>query len=110
MAWSVLAPSGRVSRGALAGIYAGATAEATVVGGVGANVLVGGSNRSIALQPLSVHGQAGLNFAVGVADLELVARRRRRCDPPLRPPPRLRRAQGFSAAGPTPGRFAFRRG
>src|SRR4051812_49825165 len=49
MAWSVFAPSGWVSRGALAGVYAGATAEATVGVGLGANVLVGGSDRSIAL-------------------------------------------------------------
>lgn len=70
MVWSVLAPS-NVARGALAGNYAGATAEATVGAGLGANVLVGGSNRSIALQPLSVQGQTGLNLAVGVASLEL---------------------------------------
>lgn len=87
MIWNVLAPSGRVTRGALAGVYAGATAEATVGAGVGANLLVGGSDRSIALQPLSIQGQAGLNVAVGVADLILVAA------PPPReePPPRRRR-------------------
>jgi hypothetical protein len=39
--------------------------------GLGANVLVGGSNRTVALQPLSVQGQAGLNLAVGVSELEL---------------------------------------
>jgi hypothetical protein len=71
--WTVFAPSGRFSRGALAGNYAGASAEATVVAGLGANVLVGGSNRSVALQPLSVQGQAGLNVAAGVADLQLQA-------------------------------------
>ena len=86
MIWSVFAPSGWVSRGALAGIYAGATAEATVGAGLGANVLVGGSDRSIALQPLSVQGQAGLNVAVGVADLILVA-----APPPREWPPRQRR-------------------
>jgi hypothetical protein len=32
---------------------------------------VGGSNSSIALQPLSLQGQTGLNLAVGVAALEL---------------------------------------
>ena len=48
-------------RGALAGNYAGATGEATVAVGLGANVLVGGSNRTVALQPLSVTGQVGLN-------------------------------------------------
>jgi hypothetical protein len=58
-------------RGALAGNYAGASAEATVGAGLGANVLVGGSNRTVALQPISVQGQAGLNLAVGVAGLEL---------------------------------------
>ncbi len=73
--WSVFAPSGMVSRGALQGEYVGAGAEATVGAGLGANVLVGGSNRSIALQPLSVSGQAGLNLAAGVAHLELRARR-----------------------------------
>jgi hypothetical protein len=41
--------------------------------GVGgnANALVGGSNNSFALQPLSFEGQTGLNVAVGVAGLEL---------------------------------------
>ena len=51
--------------GALAGNYGGASAEATVGAGVGANVLVGGSNRTVTLQPVSVQGQAGLNLAVG---------------------------------------------
>ena len=30
-----------------------------------------GNNRTVALQPLSVSGQTGLNFALGVGDLEL---------------------------------------
>ncbi len=46
-------------RGVLAGSYAGASAEATVGAGLGANVLVGGNDRSVALQPLSVQGQVG---------------------------------------------------
>jgi uncharacterized protein DUF992 len=70
MVWAVYAPTDR-RFGALAGTYGGASAEATVGGGLGANVLVGGSNRTVALQPLSVQGQAGLNLAVGVAGLEL---------------------------------------
>ncbi len=70
MVWAVYAPSTGVF-GALAGTYAGATAEATVAVGLGANVLVGGSNRTVALQPLSVTGQTGLNLAAGVAALEL---------------------------------------
>jgi hypothetical protein len=66
----VFAPSNR-KFGALAGHYAGATAEATVGVGAGANVLVGGSNRTVTLQPVSVQGQTGLNLAVGVAGLDL---------------------------------------
>jgi len=70
MVWAVFA-GGSPAPGALAGEYGGATAEATVAVGLGANVLVGGSNRTIALQPLSVTGQAGINLAVGVAVLRL---------------------------------------
>lgn len=69
--WNVFAPSGGIVRGALAGNYGGASAEASVVAGLGANVLLGGSNRSVALQPVSLQGQAGLNLAVGVTDLQL---------------------------------------
>lgn len=70
MVWAVFAPTSRKA-GALAGVYSGASAEATVGAGLGANVLVGGSDRTISLQPLSVQGQAGLNLAVGVSGLEL---------------------------------------
>src|SRR6516164_1521369 len=70
MVWAVYAPTtGRIA--ALAGTYAGASAEATVGAGLGANVLVGGSDRTVALQPVSVQGQAGLNVAAGVAELTL---------------------------------------
>jgi hypothetical protein len=57
--------------GFLAGNYVGATGEATIAAGLGANVLIGGSNRTVALQPLSVSGQTGLNLAVGFGDLSL---------------------------------------
>jgi len=70
MVWAVFAPSNR-RFGALAGHYVGGTAEATVGAGVGANALVGGSNRTVTLQPLSVQGQTGLNVAAGVAELTL---------------------------------------
>lgn len=70
LVWLVYAPTSRPV-GALAGVYAGATAEATVAVGLGANVLIGGSNRTVALQPVSVQGQTGLNVAAGVAELSL---------------------------------------
>ena len=70
MVWMVYSPTSRPA-GALAGAYAGASAEASLVAGLGANVLVGGNDRSVALQPLSVQGQTGVNIAAGVAGLEL---------------------------------------
>ncbi len=71
MVWGVLAQTKGVKRGALAGTYVGASGDIAVGLGVGANALIGGTNRSIMLQPLSVSGQAGLNLALGVAGLEL---------------------------------------
>lgn len=70
MSWAVFAP-GQVGRGALAGTYAGATASASFAVGLGANVLVGGSQNSIALQPVSVEGSAGVNIAAGLASFSL---------------------------------------
>lgn len=70
MSWAVFAP-GQVGKGALAGTYAGATANASVAVGLGANVLVGGSQNSIALQPVSVEGEAGVNIAAGLAAFTL---------------------------------------
>jgi hypothetical protein len=70
MVWLVYSPTSRPA-GALAGSYGGATAEASVVAGVGANVLIGGSNRTVALQPVSLQGQSGFNVAAGVAGIDL---------------------------------------
>ena len=71
MVWGVFSEYVGPRPGVLAGDYVGATGEATIAVGLGANVLVGGSNRQVALQPLSVSGQVGLNLAIGVADLRL---------------------------------------
>jgi uncharacterized protein DUF992 len=73
LVWGVFAPASDVRGGALAGDYAGATASATVGVGLGANVLVGGLDKSIALQPLSVEGNKGLNVAAGVGAISLKA-------------------------------------
>jgi hypothetical protein len=70
--WLVFAP-GQISKGALAGGYVGATAAATVGVGVGANVLVGGSQKQVTLQPVSVEGSVGLNVAAGLAEVDLKA-------------------------------------
>ena len=72
--WRVLAPTGDVyAPGVLAGDYTGVSAEATVVVGAGANVLVGGSSRSFTLQPVSLQAQTGLNVAAGVTSFKLSA-------------------------------------
>lgn len=69
--WDVVAPSSDIRSGALQGDYAGATASATAGVGVGANVLIGGLDKSIALQPVSVEGNTGLDVAAGVGALSL---------------------------------------
>lgn len=71
MVWTVLGSSDALKPRQLAGSYAGATADVAVGVGGGAKVLVGGSDKSIVLQPVSVQGQTGLNLAVGVAELTL---------------------------------------
>lgn len=70
ISWQVIA-SGNLAPGSLAGSYVGASAQATAGVGLGANVLVGGSNESITLQPLSVQGQTGLNLAVGIGTMKM---------------------------------------
>jgi hypothetical protein len=71
LVWAVFAPSSDVRPGALEGEYAGATAQATVGVGLGANALIGGLDKSIALQPLSVQGSTGLNVAAGIGQISL---------------------------------------
>lgn len=71
LVWSVVAPTAVPSPCALAGTYSGVAANATVGVGLGANVLVGGSGNSIALQPVSIEGTTGLNVAAGVASMSL---------------------------------------
>lgn len=73
IAWAVLAPTSNLPPRSLNGTYGGVSAEATVGVGVGANALVGGSQRSIILQPVSVQAQQGLNIAAGVSQLKLRA-------------------------------------
>jgi hypothetical protein len=68
--WTVFADTDRYA-GMLAGRYGGATAEVSIAAGLGANVLVGGSKRTVALQPLSLQGQIGLDVAAGIGELDL---------------------------------------
>lgn len=71
LAWAVYAPSTGLAPRALAGKYIGASGDIAVGLGIGANALVGGSRRTVALQPISAEGQVGLNVALGAAGLTL---------------------------------------
>lgn len=69
--WAVFARNSQIGQGTLRGNYIGASGNVALGLGLGAKVLIGGSRRTITLQPLSVEGQIGLNLAVGVANLTL---------------------------------------
>ena len=71
LVWDVIAPASDVRPGALEGNYGGVSASATVGAGIGANVLIGGFDKSIALQPVSIEGNTGLNVAAGIGALSL---------------------------------------
>lgn len=71
--WTVIAPTVNLAPGALAGQYGGPTASATVAVGVGAHALIGGSNNTISLRPLTIEGNTGLNVAAGIAGVSLTS-------------------------------------
>jgi hypothetical protein len=69
--WVVFAPTAVIHPGDLAGNYGGVQGNASVGLGGGANALVGGSNNTFALQPVSAQAQVGLNVSAGVTGLAL---------------------------------------
>ena len=69
--WAVFAPTEGLQPGSLTGDYGGVGASATAGVGLGANALVGGSNRSFNLQPFSVQAQVGVDVAAGVTAMNL---------------------------------------
>jgi len=69
--WTVFADTNRYV-GMLRRKYVGATAEVSFGAGLGANVLVGGSHRTVALQPLSAQGQVGIDLAPASANSSLI--------------------------------------
>ncbi|POF28413.1 DUF992 domain-containing protein [Roseibium marinum] len=71
LVWGVLAPSADMEIGALEGEYGGVTAGASLGAGVKANALIGGFDKSIALNPISVESQTGTNLTLGVSYLSL---------------------------------------
>jgi hypothetical protein len=71
LGWAVLAPTVGIPAGALAGEYVGASGDLGIGLGAGANVLIGGSGRTVALQPVSLEGSVAVNVALGVSGLKL---------------------------------------
>jgi len=71
LGWAVLAPTSGIPAGALAGEYVGASGDLGIGLGAGANVLIGGSSRTVALQPVSLEGSIAVNVALGVSALKL---------------------------------------
>jgi hypothetical protein len=71
MVWLVRARGTRLPPRALTGLYVGASGDIALGIGVGANALIGGNDRSVVLQPLSLEASAGINLALGVAGLRL---------------------------------------
>ncbi|MEQ1769705.1 MAG: DUF992 domain-containing protein [Devosia sp.] len=70
--WLVFAATdAKMGKHALAGQYVGGSAEWTVGIGFGANWLIGGFEKSYALQPWSVQAQTGLNFSYTLTNLTL---------------------------------------
>jgi hypothetical protein len=69
--WAVFAPTERLGRGDLRGSYGGVTASATIGVGIGGNALIGGSNHTVALQPVSIEGSTGVNIAAGIGGIDL---------------------------------------
>jgi len=70
LVWDVYAPTA-LRRHALAGNYVGASADATLGVGGGANVLFGGNAATVSLQPISVKGETGLAVGAGLGQLQL---------------------------------------
>jgi hypothetical protein len=73
LGWAVFAPTQGFAPGALAGEYVGASGDLGLGIGAGANILIGGSGRTFALQPLSLEGSVAVNIALGVSMLKLRA-------------------------------------
>ena len=71
LGWGVLAPTSGLAQGALAGEYIGASGDLGLGLGAGANVLMGGSGRTVALQPLSLQGSVAFNAVLGLSSLKL---------------------------------------
>ncbi len=73
LVWGVLAPTTDVKSDALEGTYVGVSAGASLGAGIEANAMIGGFDKSITLNPLSIESQTGVNLSLGVTQMKLYA-------------------------------------
>ncbi|MDA0704100.1 MAG: DUF992 domain-containing protein [Proteobacteria bacterium] len=75
MRFSVVSAGDKVGPGEhnLSGKYVGGRASITVIKGIGAQALIGGSNDNIALQPIAIETGEGLGLSGGLSYLFLEA-------------------------------------
>jgi hypothetical protein len=92
LVWAVLAATNNVTPGALAGDYVGAAGSVAVGAGAGGAILVGGSNKTISLQPISVSAETGLNLSAGLGNISLQYM-------PVTPPPPVADESGKKTKG-----------
>lgn len=69
--WTVLGSTSALPKNELAGTYLGVSGDIAVGLGVGANALIGGSEKTVILQPFSVEGEVGFDLTLAVAGLSL---------------------------------------
>jgi hypothetical protein len=72
LAWDVSAPGGVSPAGGVAGVYVVTDSDISRGAGVGAHMLVGGSNGATALQPLALEGEIEVTLGLGVSSMKLV--------------------------------------
>jgi hypothetical protein len=73
ISWRVLTPSGASRSSMIDGIFAGPSAEATLVGGLGTQMHFDVQGERVVLEPVGHSGQAGFSFAIGEARMGIAA-------------------------------------
>lgn len=71
LGWAVVAATGHIGPGALAGNYVGPGVSAKIGVGGGGAMLVGGSDNTFSLQPFNVQAGSGIGWNAGVESLTL---------------------------------------
>jgi hypothetical protein len=69
--WAVFASTTDTPAGALSGEYVGASGDLGIIAGVSTGILIGGSGRTFALQPISLGGSVAVKDALGISVLKL---------------------------------------